>query len=135
MYSTINKYIYIIQSASIHVSPFYASSVQLRHTPFTWLHCIYTRQLALTKRTRYNATQPCGHALSIRGLEGSNDLKRSGLCIIAFRHLLRSTKVLNNTEVKGYYRTICRHACFGVLRLISTAGYTFTHVAALHLYM
>ena len=39
------------------------------------------------------------------------------------RHLLRSTRVLNNTEVKGHYCTICRHACFGVPRLISAAWY------------
>ena len=50
------------------------------------------------------------------------------------RHLLRSTRVLNNTEVKGHYGTICRHACFGIPRLISAAWYTSTHVAALHLY-
>ena len=23
-----------------------------------WLHCVYTRELALTKRTRYNTTKP-----------------------------------------------------------------------------
>ena len=51
-----------------------------------------------------------------------------------FRHLLRSARVLNNTEVKGHYSTICRHACFGVLRLISAAWYTSTYVAALYLY-
>ena len=43
-------------------------------------------------------------------------------------------RVLNNTEVKGHYSTICRHACFGVLRLISAAWYTSTYVAALYLY-
>ena len=32
------------------------------------------------------------------------------------------------------YSTICRHACFGVPRLISAAWYTSTYVAALHLY-
>ena len=37
----------------------------------------------------------------------------------SYRHLLRSTRVLNNTEVKGHYSTICRHACFGVPRLIN----------------
>ena len=26
--------------------------------PHMWLHCIYTRELALTKRTWYNTTQP-----------------------------------------------------------------------------
>ena len=54
--------------------------------------------------------------------------------IIAFRHLLRSVRVLKNTEVKGHYSTICRHAYFGVLRLISAAWYTYTYVAALYLY-
>ena len=53
---------------------------------------------------------------------------------IAFKHLIRSARVLNNTEVKGHYGTICRHACFGVLRLISAAWYTPTYVAALYLY-
>ena len=53
---------------------------------------------------------------------------------VGFEHLLRSTRVLNNTEVKGHYSTICRHACFGVRRLISAAWYTSTYVAALHLY-
>ena len=33
-----------------------------------------------------------------------------------------------------YICTICRHACFGIPRLISAAWYTSTHVAALHLY-
>ena len=42
----------------MHVSAFYASSVQLGTHPHMWLHCIYTRELALTKRTRYNTTQP-----------------------------------------------------------------------------
>ena len=42
----------------MHVSAFYASSVQLGTHPHMWLHCIYTRKLALTKRTRYNTTQP-----------------------------------------------------------------------------
>ena len=83
---------------------------------------------------QHNTTNTCGHAQSVIGPECSNDLKGSGLCIIAFRHLLRSARVLNNTEVKGHYSTICRHACFGVLRLISAAWYTSTYVAALHLY-
>ena len=75
----------------MHVSAFYASSVQLGTHPHMWLHCIYTRELALTKRTRYsNALKPS---------QCSNDLKGSGLCIIAFKHLLRSARVLNNTEV------------------------------------
>ena len=39
-------------------SAFYASSVQLGTHPHVWLHRIYTRELALTKRTRYNTTQP-----------------------------------------------------------------------------
>ena len=84
---------------------------------------------------QHNTTNTCGHAQSVIGPECSNDLKGSGLCIIAFRHLLRSARVLNNTEVKGHYSTICRHACFGVLRLISAAWYTSTYVAALHLYI
>ena len=105
----------------MHVSAFYASSVQLGTHPHMWVHCIYTRELALTKRTRYNTTNTCGHAQSVVGPECSNNLKGSGLCIIACRHLLRSARVLNNTEVKGHYSTICRHACFGVLRLISAA--------------
>ena len=42
----------------MHVSAFYASSVQLGTHPHVWLHCIYTRELALTKRTRYNTSQP-----------------------------------------------------------------------------
>ena len=109
-------YIYIVQSADMRVSAFYASSVQLGTHPHVSLHCIYTRALTLTKRMRYNTTQP------------------SGLCIIAFRHLLRFARVLNNTEVKGHYSTICRHACFGLLHLISAAWYTSTCVAALYLY-
>ena len=40
----------------MHVSAFYASSVQLG--THMWLHCIYTHELALTKRKRYNTTQP-----------------------------------------------------------------------------
>ena len=51
-------YIYIVQSADMHVSAFYASSVQLGTHSHMWPHCIYTRKLALTKRTRYNTTQP-----------------------------------------------------------------------------
>ena len=94
----------------MHVSAFYASSVQLGTHPHMWLHCIYTRELALTKRTRYNTTttNTCGHAQSVTGPECSNDLKGSGLCIIAFRHLLRSARVLNNTEVKGVVEHSCR---------------------------
>ena len=44
----------------MHVSAFYASSVQLgtHASTYVWLHCIYTRELALTKRTRYSTTQP-----------------------------------------------------------------------------
>ena len=42
----------------MHVSAFYASSVQLGTHPHVWLHCICTRELAVTKRTRYNTTQP-----------------------------------------------------------------------------
>ena len=42
----------------MHVSAFYASSVQLGTHPHMWLHCVYTRELALTKRTLYNTTQP-----------------------------------------------------------------------------
>ena len=37
----------------MHVSAFYASSVQLGTHPPVWLRCIYTRELALT-----NTTQP-----------------------------------------------------------------------------
>ena len=37
----------------MHVSAFYASSVLLGTHPHMWLHCIYTRELALTKPTRY----------------------------------------------------------------------------------
>ena len=51
-------YIYIVQSADMHVSAFYASSVQLGTLPHMWLHCIDTRELALIKRTRHNTTQP-----------------------------------------------------------------------------
>ena len=65
---------------------------------------------------------------------GNPDLKGIGLCIIAFRHLLRFARVLNNTEVKGHYSTICRHACLGILRLINAAWYTSKYVAALYLY-
>ena len=111
----------------------HASSMQLGTHPHMWLRCIYTCKLALTKCTRYNTTNTCGHAQSVIGPECSNDLKGSGLCIIAFRHQLRSARVLNNTKVKGHYSTICRHACFGVLRLISAAWYTSTYVAALYL--
>ena len=32
----------------MHVSAFYASSVQLGTHPHMWLHCVYTRELALT---------------------------------------------------------------------------------------
>ena len=49
---------YIVQSADMHVSALYASSVQLGTHPHMWLHCIYTHELALTKHTRYNTTQP-----------------------------------------------------------------------------
>ena len=51
-------YIYIVQSADMHVSAFYGSSVQLGvHIHIVmWVLCIYTRELALTKRTRYNTT-------------------------------------------------------------------------------
>ena len=42
--------------------------------------------------------------------------------------------MLNNTEVKGHHSTICRHACFGILQLISAAWYTSTHVSAWYLY-
>ena len=49
----------IVQSADIHVLAFYASSVQLGTHPHMWLHCIYTHELALTKRTRYNTTDTC----------------------------------------------------------------------------
>ena len=35
-------YIYIVQSADMHVSAFYTSSVQLGTHPHMWLHCIYT---------------------------------------------------------------------------------------------
>ena len=52
---------------------------------------------------QHNTTNTCGHAQSVIGPECSNNLKGSGLCIIAFRHLLRSARVLNNTEVKGHY--------------------------------
>ena len=128
-----NYLVYVVQSADMHVTAFYASSVQLGTHPHMWLHCIYTRELALTNHTRYNTTQPT-HVDMRRAPECSNDLKGSGLCIIAFRHLLRSARVLNNTEVMGHYSTICRHACFGVLRLISAAWYTSTYVAALYLY-
>jgi hypothetical protein len=38
--------------------------------------------------------------------------------------------VLYNTEVKERNSTICRHACFGVLRLISAAWYTSRHAMA-----
>ena len=51
-------YIYVVQSAGMHVSAFYASSVQLGTHQHMWLHCIYTRALALISRTRYNTTQP-----------------------------------------------------------------------------
>ena len=43
--------VYIVQSADMHVSAFHASSVQLGTHPHMWLHRIYTRELALTKRT------------------------------------------------------------------------------------
>ena len=36
----------------MHVSAFNASSVQLGTHSHMWLHCIYTRELALTKHTR-----------------------------------------------------------------------------------
>ena len=49
--------------------------------------------------TQHNTTNTCGHAWSVIGPECSNNLKGSGLCIIAFRHLLHSARVLNNTEV------------------------------------
>ena len=42
----------------MHVSAFHASSVQLGTHPHMWLHHTYTRELALTKRTRYKVTQP-----------------------------------------------------------------------------
>ena len=42
----------------MHVSAFHASSVQLGTHPRVWLHRTYTRELALTKRTWYNTTQP-----------------------------------------------------------------------------
>ena len=51
----------------MHVSAFYASSVQLGTD--LWLHCISTRELALTKRTRNlvpRARVPLG-----RGTKGS----------------------------------------------------------------
>ena len=51
----------------MHVSAFYASSVQLGTHPHMWLHCIYTCELALTKSTRYNTTNTCGHAQSVIG--------------------------------------------------------------------
>ena len=96
---------------------------------------LYTRTCShQAHAVQHNTTNTCGHVQSVIGPECSNDLKGSGLCIIAFRHLLRSASVLNNTEVKGHYSTICRHACFGVLRLISAAWYTSTYVAALYLY-
>ena len=41
----------------MHVSAFHASSVLLGTHPHMWLHRIYTRELALTKCTRYNTTQ------------------------------------------------------------------------------
>ena len=164
----------------MHVSAFYASSVQLGTHPHIWLHCIYTCELAFTKRTcmvQHNTTNTCEHAQSVivkprpqrfgvlrrcgtryaeafprasrdrlehqsagdetghraRVLKtyGSNDLKGSGLCIMPPTPLC---KRLNNTEVKGHYSTICRHACFSFLRLISAAWYTSTYMAALYLY-
>ena len=92
--------IYIVQSADMHVSAFYASSVQLGTHPHMWLHCTYTRELCSHQAhaVQHNTTNTCGHAQSVIGPECSNDLKGSGLCIIAFRHLLRSARVLNNTE-------------------------------------
>ena len=80
--SCYEKKIYIVHSADVHVSAFYASSVQLGTHPHVWLHYIYTRELALTKHMRYNTTQHGGHAQSVIGPECSNDLKGSGLCII-----------------------------------------------------
>ena len=73
-----------------------------------------------------------GYAQSVIGSECSNDLKESELCIIAFRNSFGSTIVLNNIAVKERNSTICRHACFGVLRLISAAWYTSTYLALLY---
>ena len=96
-------YIVVVQSADMHVSAFYASSVQLG-----------LGQSALTTTTEVS------FALSL--------VDTHELC-----------RVLNNTEVKERNSTICRHACFGVLRLVSAAWYmlerdvhrTYTHESAL----
>ena len=55
----------VVQSADMHVSAFYASSVpvtsgdQAWYThPHLWRRFTYTRELALTKRTRYNTAKP-----------------------------------------------------------------------------
>ena len=45
-----------------------------------------------THAVQHNTTNTCGHAQSVIGPECSNDFKGSGLCIIAFRHLLRSAQ-------------------------------------------
>ena len=36
--------------------------------------------------------------------------------------------MLNNTEVKERNSTICRHACFDVLRLVSAAWYIYIYI-------
>ncbi len=38
-------------------------------------------------------------------------------------HYLCTQRVLYKTKVKERYSTICRHACFGVQRLMSVAWY------------
>ena len=54
--------------------------------------------------------------------------------IHSFIHLLFQHSFIHSFIHIYIYSTICRHACFGVLRLVSAAWYTFRYVRHSYLY-
>jgi hypothetical protein len=117
-------YIYIYSTICRHAcfGVLYASSVQLgTHLDTRWLSYWYTWHLLSQAHVVQHGPSTCAsrHAQNDMGLECSNNHEGSELCIIANGHPINSTECSTTPKWRSVVdnSTICRHACFGDLRL------------------
>jgi hypothetical protein len=122
----------------MHVPAFYASSVQLRTRLDTRYIRILSHELALTKACgttlRHQRHQTCAECSNTH--VGVLKQTTKELSIVANRPPINISAECSTTPKwrSVIVQSACRHACFGVLRLVSAAWYTSRYSIHSYLY-